>query len=251
MGSWSTQSGICGVSWVGPCRHFGFSHSVQHCCYQHPMAESFQHAARIVNELRFFCASRVNELGEHVMLDILNALHGNLLNIGCCNRILFHSSRSLLAHFRCRVCQTAGLLLRAFPRDQRKFRLLSTTKASEVYPWRCYRCGVKQEAENINRRRLSLYDRKCDVCCDFLHASPPPYSYMQNCRRRGNGLYRCNRCLHGAPPKFSLTLRGICFDWKNMLHHSLQSRVLFLVLKTLSAETNPYRRTWKFGCGTS
>jgi hypothetical protein len=205
----------------------------------------------------FFGPSRVNELRDNGLLDILNALHGNLLNIGCCNRKLFRIARSLLAHFRCRVCQTAGLRLRAFPRDQRKFRLFSKTNTSQVYPWRCYRCGVRQEAETINRRRLRMYDRKCAVCCDFLHASPPPYSYMQNCSRRRNMLYRCSRCLHGAPPSFSLALRGICLDWENMLHDSPQSLydggdcsgVLFLVIKTLTEETRPYRCTWKTGVG--
>ena len=170
----------------------------------------------------------MNQLRDHVLLHILKAAHGSLLNIACCNWKLFRVGRSLLTHFRCRVCQTSGLRLSAFPRVQRKFRL--STDSANVYLWRWYRCGVRQEAETINRRRLGMYDRKCAVCCDFLHASPPPYSYMQNCSRRGNMLYRCNRCLHGAPSNFSLTLRGICLDWKNMLHHSLQSRVLVLVL---------------------
>ena len=160
VGAWSIESGVRGLSAVDRCGKFGISHSVQVSRCQHPMAESLLHAADIVNELRFFCASRVNELRDHVLLDILNALHGNLLTIGCCNRKLFRIARSLLAHFRCRVCQTAGLRLRAFPRDQRKFRLYSRTTTSFVYPWRCYRCGVQQEAENINQRRLSLHDRK-------------------------------------------------------------------------------------------
>ena len=186
----------------------------------------------------------MHEYDDRVLLHIFNALHGNLLNIGCCNWKLFRVGRRLLAHFRCLVCETGGLRLDAFPRDQRKFRLLSQTNTTKVYPWRCYRCGVQQEAENINLRRVSQYNRKCDVCCDFLHASPPPHSYMQNCGRRRNMLYRCNRCLHGIPPKFSLILRGICLDWTNMISYSSKSLVLFLVIATMSAETSPYRCTW-------
>jgi hypothetical protein len=201
-----------------------------------------------------FC---LNELREPVLLDILisHCPEHFAKTICCCNRKLFRIARSLLPHFRCRVCQTSGLRLSAFPRVQRKFRL--STDSANVYPWRCYRCGVRQEAETINRRRLCMYDRKCAVCCDFLHASPPPYSYMQNCSRRRNMLYRCSRCLHGAPPSFSLALRGICLDWENMLHDSPQSLydggdcsgVLFLVIKTLTEETRPYRCTWKTGVG--
>ena len=67
---------------------------------------------------------------------------------------------------------------------------------------------------------------------------------MQNRGRRRNMLYRCNRCLHGFPPKFALILRGICLDWTNMLSYSPKSLVLFLVIATMSAETRPYRRTW-------
>ena len=171
----------------------------------------------------------LNELREPVLLDILisHCPEHFAKTICCCNRKLFRIARSLLPHFRCRVCQTSGLRLSAFPRDQRKFRLFSKTNTSQVYPWRCYRCGLRQEAENINRRRLSLYDRKCDVCCDILHASPPPYTYLQNlkCKRSNKlPLYRCSRCLHGVQPKFSLVLRGICLDWKNMLHHSHRAK---------------------------
>jgi len=178
---------------------------------------------------------------DTIVISVLSLVdHTSIQKAGCCHKKIFLIARSLLAHFRCRVCMTAGLYLTAFPVSQRKFRL--STHGPIVYPWRCYQCGVKKEAESINHRRLRQYVQTCAVCCQFLYESPPPYSYMQNSRSKDPRMRRCNRCLHGMPPKLSIELRLTCRDWR---YSASRSPVFFLFARNLTEATGPYRCTWR------
>ena len=99
---------------------------------------------------RFQSKFGLDLFNDTIVISVLSLVdHTSIQKAGCCHNFFFTLARSLLAHFRCRVCLTDGLPLTAFPKVQREFQL--STSLYTVFPWRCYQCGLKKEAENINQ----------------------------------------------------------------------------------------------------
>ena len=161
--------------------------------------------------------------------------------------------------FQCYVCD-ARLLYSNFPM---KARVISVEQHSRRR--RCYSCGVKAEAENINRRRVHHTHDKCISCCEKLSLNPPPYNYLKNHRSRRHSL-RCGRCLRGLAPNWSVQLQRVCRSWKSLagsgtetcksepdkrdgsLSSSQTRRVLFIVIQNLALSTK-YRVPWSHDSG--
>ena len=65
---------------------------------------------------RFKSKFGLDLFNDTIVISVLSLVdHTSIQKAGCCHKKIFLIARSLLAHFRCRVCMTAGLYLTAFP----------------------------------------------------------------------------------------------------------------------------------------
>ena len=127
---------------------------------------------------------------------------------------------------------------------RRIFRL-SRDIGPRHFPWRCYPCGSWHEAANLHTRRLRCLTRRCDICCEWLDVSPPPYNYMRNMKHKHSFMVRCNRCLHGRIPELASCLRQTCKHWRDLASGTGNCRVLFLVIGNLSKACLASSYPWK------
>ena len=141
---------------------------------------------------------------------------------------------------------------------QGRMRVLRTTHIQLLLSkWQCSKCRAKQDRELQNCRRAAVLSKLCRVCILPLHDSPDGMVHVENMtkwirntrtRKRSHrqGRRTCQRCFKRLPPPWSVAIRLVCRDWRDLAHGDVRSKALFRTIEHIGCSTI-YPIPWKGG----